>query len=184
MPTPIALPDPSEHAPYWSGYIAAARASMGAEGLDDVRALLGRQCDALDALVAHVDDARAGMGYAPGKWSLKESLLHVADTERIFAYRALRIGRGDATPLASFEQDDYVPTSRANMRTLPDVLAELRAVRGASMALVNSFDDDAIARIGTASGRPVSVRALCWVIAGHVAHHIAITRDRYLPALA
>ena len=141
------------------------------------------QCDEIESLVRGISDDQANKGYAPGKWSLKESIVHICDAERIFAYRALRIGRGDETPLASFEQDDYVPTSRANMRSTADILAEFRAVRGASLALLNSFDDEAIARVGTASDRLFTTRALCWIMAGHAAHHVGLTRDRYVPAL-
>lgn len=183
MPSTIARPDASEHAPYYSTYINAAADTLQRTGKSDIRDLMEGQCDEIAALVRDISDQSANNGYAPGKWSLKESIVHICDAERVFTYRALRIGRGDQTPLASFEQDDYVPTSRANTRTLTDILAEFRAVRAASLTLINSFDDDAIARLGTASDRPVSTRALCWMIAGHAAHHVGLTRDRYVPAL-
>lgn len=183
MRATISRPDPSEHAPYYSTYINAAAATLEKNGQTDIRDLMIGQCDELEDLVRNISDEAANSGYAPGKWSLKESLVHLNDAERVFSYRALRIGRGDATPLASFEQDDYVPTSRANSRSMADILAEFRAIRSASLALVNSFDDDAIARVGTASDRLFSTRALCWIIAGHAAHHVGLTRDRYVPAL-
>lgn len=179
----ISLPDASEYAPYYSTYINATAATLERTRKSDIRDLLEGQCDEIAAIVRDISDDAANNGYAPGKWSLKESIVHMCDTERVFAYRALRIARGDGTPLASFEQDDYVPTSRANTRTMVDILAEFRVIRSASLALINSFDDDAIARVGTASDRPVSTRALCWIIAGHAAHHVGLTRERYVPAL-
>ena len=118
--------------------------------------------------------------YAPGKWTLAESLLHVADTERVFAYRALRVSRGDQTPLPGFDQDPWVPLSGADRRTLADILTEIEAVRNANLHLIRAFDDAAASRMGTASGNPVSVRALVWIIAGHFAHHLELTRTRYL----
>ncbi|MBC8090169.1 MAG: DinB family protein [Phycisphaerae bacterium] len=183
MRSTIARPDASEHAPYYGTYINAAASTLERTGQDDIRDLMLGQCDEIEALVRGISDEQANHGYAPGKWSLKESIVHICDAERVFAYRALRIARGDETPLSSFEQDDYVPTSRANARTMTDILSEFRAVRGASLALLNSFDNDAIARTGTASDRLFSTRALCWIMAGHAAHHVALTRDRYVPAL-
>jgi hypothetical protein len=183
MRAPITRPDIREHAAYAVTYVEAAAAALAASGLDDVRDLLTPQCDTLEALVANVRDDKANSGYAPGKWSLKESILHMADAERVFTYRALCIGRGDKAPLASFEQDAYVPESRANARSLADLLAEFRAQRAATITLVNSFDAAAIAQLGHVGTAAVSVRAVCWIIPGHAAHHIALTRDRYLPAL-
>ena len=100
--------------------------------------------------------------------------------ERVFAYRLLRVARGDKTPLPAFDHDAWVPESRASRRTLADILTELGAVRSATLALVRSIDDQAAAQVGTASGNPISVRALAWMIAGHFAHHLEITRTRYL----
>lgn len=179
----IDRPAPTEHAEFARTYVEATAAALASSGLGDVRDLLASQCDALEALVAGISDEQANAGYAPGKWSLKESIVHMSDTERVFSYRAMRVSRGDKTSLPGFEQDDYVPESRANRRTLADVLAEFRAVRGATLALINSFDAPALEKSGTASGNPVTARALCWIIAGHAAHHVVITRDRYVPAL-
>lgn len=176
----IDRPAEGECAPYFEKYIAAAAASMHAGGHADVQALLAAQPAQWHALL---DAAPASLGqfaYAPGKWTLAESLVHVSDTERVFAYRLMRIARGDRTPLPGFEQDDWVPESRANRRSLSDVLAELDAVRTATLALVSSLDDAAVAQVGTASGREVSARALVWMIAGHQAHHLEITRTSYL----
>jgi hypothetical protein len=130
--------------------------------------------------MASVPEAKASHAYAPGKWTLGESLVHVSDTERVFSYRLLRIARGDRTPLPGFEQDDWVPTSRAGRRSLADVLGEMYAVRAATLALVRSLDEEAINESGMASGKDVTARALVWMIAGHMQHHFVLTRDRYL----
>lgn len=184
MRPPIAHPDSSEHAEFARTYVNATEAALTATGLTDVRDLLASQCDALESLVGRFSDNQANCGYGPGKWSLKESIVHMSDTERVFSYRAMRIARGDKTSLPGFEQDDYVPESRSNRRSLADILAEFRAIRGATLALVNSLDEAALDQTGTASGSPVTARALCWIISGHAAHHLVITRDRYVPALA
>jgi uncharacterized damage-inducible protein DinB len=170
-------PEASEYNPYYATYINKVPG-------DDVLAVLERQGDELDALVAPLDDTRALSRYAPGKWTVKEVLGHIADTERIMAYRMLRIARGDTTPLASFDQDAYIPTARSDERSLSDLRAELRAVRAATLTLANSLDDEAWARMGTASDKPISARALAYIIAGHMEHHAGILRDRYLSAPA
>lgn len=176
----IDRPAEGECAPYFEKYIAAAAASITAGGHADVHALLAAQPAEWHALLDAVPDSLGQYAYAPGKWTLAESLVHVSDTERVFAYRLLRIARGDRTPLPGFEQDDWVPESRANRRSLRDVLAELDAVRAATLTLVASLDEAAVAQTGTASGREVTARALVWMIAGHQAHHLDITRQHYL----
>lgn len=178
--TQIARPRADEHAPYYGAYIDAAERTIAARGLTDVVALLDVQRHDWQALMATVPDTRAAFAYAPGKWTLAESLVHVSDTERVFAYRLLRIGRGDTTPLPGFEQDEWVPASRAGARTLADILAEMLTVRDATLTLVRSLDGQAVAQQGTASGKAVTARALVWMIAGHMQHHLELTRDRYL----
>jgi uncharacterized damage-inducible protein DinB len=182
MPPVIARPEPTEHAPYAILYVEAAERALVETGNDDIITLLHDQPDQLRELLtsAFADDATARQRYAPDKWTLGESLVHMADTERVFAYRALRIARGDQTPLASFDQDAWVPHSRADRRSLADILDEIDAVREATLALALSLDRDAVTATGTAGTVTVSVRALLWIIAGHFAHHIGITRDRYL----
>jgi len=182
MTANITRPLPTEHAPYASLYVDTAARAMAELGNDDIITLLHDQPDQLRELLtsAFADDVTARQRYAPDKWTLGESLVHMADTERVFAYRALRIARGDQTPLAGFEQDEWVPHSRADRRSLADILDEIDAVREATLALALSLDREAVAAIGTAGGVTVSVRALIWIIAGHFAHHIAVTRDRYV----
>jgi len=118
--------------------------------------------------------------YAPDKWTIKEVILHVIDSERIFAYRALRIARGDQTPLPGFEQDDYVPLSNANERSPESIISEYKAVRNATLAMFKNFDEGMLQRMGTASDSPVSVLALGFIIAGHEQHHANILSERYL----
>lgn len=117
--------------------------------------------------------------YAPDKWSVKEVLVHLTDTERVFAYRALRIARGDGTPLPGFEQDDYIRPADLAPRTLENVKAELRAVREASVTLFRGLTDEALLRTGTASGVTFTPRGIACIIAGHELHHRTILEERY-----
>lgn len=144
---------------------------------------LQQQPQELRRLVGSLTDEQAHFAYASGKWTIKEMLVHVIDTERIFAYRALRIARGDQQPLAGFDQDEYVPNSGANERSLESILKEYDAVRAATLSLFESFQPAAYDRMGVASGFPVSVRALAYILPGHEAHHLHILQERYLPHL-
>lgn len=118
--------------------------------------------------------------YAENKWTIKDILLHLIDAERIFAYRALRIGRGDKTPLAGFEENDYVPNAGANSRTLESLLEEFQWVRKATLCLFKNFSDEQLLYLGTASDHAISVRAIGFVISGHQNHHLRIIQERYL----
>lgn len=118
--------------------------------------------------------------YERGKWTIKELISHIIDGERIFAYRILRVSRGDTTPLEGFVQNDYIATSNANNRTFADMLDEFELNRRGNMLMVKNIDDATSKLMGTASGVPVSARALTYIMAGHVEHHLAIFRDRYL----
>ena len=160
----ITRPETSEFNPYYAGYVA--RVPDG----DPVR-LLRTDLDAARAFYAGIGDARAAAPYAPGKWTVKDVLLHVADTERVMAYRALRAVRGDATPLPGFEQDDYVRTGAANGRTVASLLDELAAVRAATVALFDTVDAEAATRAAVANGAPVTARALLYIVLGHERHH-------------
>lgn len=169
----IPRPDPSEYAPYYRRYVDAVP-----DG--DLLDTLGTSVDETRALLDEVGEAGAGRRYAEGKWSVREVVGHVADTERVMAYRALRIARGDATPLAPFDENAYAAASGADRRTLADLAAELAHVRAATLDLLRPLDAEALGRSGVASGSPVTVRALAWIIAGHEAHHRRILRERYL----
>lgn len=173
MMTIPARPRPGEYDPYYETYISKVEDGS-------LLATLGLLRDETAAVLAGLTKAQADYRYAEGKWSLKEVIGHVADAERIFAYRALRIARGDETPLASFNENTYVPASGCDRRTLPEIAHEFRAVREATIALLASFDPAAWLRVGTASGKRVSVRALGYIIAGHERHHLGVLRERYL----
>jgi hypothetical protein len=146
---------------------------------EDIVAVLASQRDQVLAWLAGIDEGRGDYRYAPGKWSVKEVVGHLCDTERVFAYRALRIGRGDTTPLPSFDDQAYVAEVRAGDRSLADLSAEWGDVRRATTALFRHLPAVAWERRGIASDQPISVRALGYIIAGHVRHHLEILESRY-----
>lgn len=166
-------PAPAEHAEYYGKYI-----SLVPDG-DYFAALEKITADTL-AQLQSVSEEKSLHRYAPGKWSIRESWLHVTDTERIMSYRALRIARGDQKPLAGFDQDPYVALSAADKRTWRSILDEYQAVRKSSLAMFRNFPNDAWARSGTASNNPVTVRALAYIVAGHDLHHRKILTEKYL----
>ena len=166
-------PSAGEYAEFYAGYVKRVPAG-------DVVATIRDQLAETLTLLRGVDPSRTTSGYAPGKWSIRDVVLHMADTERVMAYRALRIARGDATPLASFDENAWTPMAGANARTMDSLLAELDATRRATVAMLEGLPAEAWARVGTASGKSVSVRALAWIIAGHERHHVAVIRERYL----
>jgi hypothetical protein len=171
----IATPRPKtdEYAPAFAGYVARI-----AEDEDVVPVLAGQLDQVLD-LLGRIGEVRGDYRYAPGKWSTKEVVGHLSDTERVFAYRALRIGRGDATPLPSFDDQAYVAELRTDDRTLADFAAEWSTVRRATLALLRNLPARGWSRRGTASDQPISVRALAYVIGGHVRHHVEVLQARY-----
>ncbi|MGH2667933.1 MAG: DinB family protein [Gemmatimonadales bacterium] len=173
MTATIARPEATEYAPFYGTYV-----SKVPEG--DLLEALEAQRRETQALLKAIPEAKALHRYAPGKWSVKEVVGHLADTERVFCYRALRFARGDQTPLAGFDEKAYVPAGGFDARPVADLAAELDAVRRATIALLGSLDAAALARRGTADGKEVSVRALAYIIAGHERHHFAILRERYL----
>ena len=173
MPPPsIPRPAADEAAPYYHGYIAKVPGENIGEQLVD-------QLAEVERLFGPLDDPAALARHAAGKWSIKEILGHLIDTERIFAYRLLRIARGDATPLPGFDQNAYVPAGRFDERPLRALAAEFRAVRLSSLALVSGLPPASWSRVGEASGHPVSARALVYIMVGHVTHHLGVLRERY-----
>lgn len=170
------LPEAGEYAAYYAGYVGRVPAG-------DLLAHLERQGRATAAAVRALAPAQLAARYAPGKWSAAEVLGHVSDSERIFAYRALRIGRGDETPLPGFDQDRYAPAGAYDRRGAADIAAELESVRRATLTLLRGLPEEAWGRRGTASGNPVSLRALAHIIAGHELHHLEALRARYGLAL-
>lgn len=153
----------------------------------DPLALLSVQPTALHQLLAGLTEEQAQLRYAPGKWSIRQVVLHMADTERIFAHRALRFARADAQPLPGFDENQYAAHSGADERSLAGLLAgllaEYAAVRLATLALFGSFTPEQLRRSGSANGLPVTVHALLYMLAGHEAHHAAILAERYLPLI-
>ena len=168
-----AKPAPSEYALYFGTYI-----NLVPEG--SIVAILTEQLAATAAFYRDIPEEKSLLRYAPGKWSLKETLLHIIDAERIFSYRALRFARNDSTPLPGFEQDDYVAASHADGREWNSLIEEFEVVRGATIALFESLSGEEWMRRGTSSGVEISVRALAYAIAGHVIHHQAIIERHYL----
>lgn len=164
---------PSEFNPYYTTYINLV------ETLDIVEALQHNYQAFITQLQA-IPKEKELYAYLPGKWTIKELILHIIDAERIFAYRALRIARMDATPLAGFEEDDYVKYSNANARSMDSLLQEFKAVRQSTIALFQSFTDEMLVHKGTASNSVVSVRAIGFIIAGHCIHHLSVLQQRYL----
>ena len=170
----IPRPEPSEYLAYYETYIS----KVPAKG--SLLTILEDQRRETQQLLAGLSETKALHRYAPGKWSIKEVVGHVADTERVFCYRALAFGRADANSLPGFDEKAWVPAGRFDARSLQGLAAELDAVRRATIALFSGLDGDALARRGTANNNPITVRALAWIIAGHERHHVAILRERYL----
>lgn len=169
-------PGADEFAPYYRPYVA-----LVPEG--GIVGILARQIDETVALLSGLTEAQAEHAYAEGKWTIKEVVGHLTDSERVFAYRALRFARGDATELASFDENAYVPGGEFGARPFAELLDELQIVRRATVALLGGLPEAAWTRRGRASGVEVSVRALATIIAGHELHHRAILTDRYLPGI-
>ncbi len=163
----------SEHIPYFGLYIGKAPETTILEGLETgLTKVLG--------ILNTYPREKHNYRYAEGKWTVKDMLQHIIDTERIFSYRALRIARGDKSPLPGYEQDDYVGPSKANDRSFDDLLEDYKRSRGNTVALFKSFDNEMLAQIGTASGGPMSARAAGYIIVGHELHHMEVLLERYL----
>ena len=172
MPT-YARPAADEYAPFYAGYVA--RVPDG-----DLLRTLTEQGRETVALLRTIPEQRGTHRYAPEKWSIKDVVLHMADAERVFAYRALRFARRDQTPLPSFDENEWARTAGADRRALSDLVNELELVRSATLQLLRGLDDEAVGQRGTASGKEMTTRAMAWIIAGHERHHVAILRERYL----
>ena len=176
-PGAIRRPEASEYQPFHEAYIS--QVPVGA----DPREVLRRQAFEVQAAFSLLSEEQAATAYAPGKWTIKQMLLHMIDTERVFGYRALRFARADAQALPGFDQDEYVANSNAGERPMSSLLLEYAAVRAGTLALFDSLTADQIDRVGQANDAPVSVRALLFIVPGHERHHLNIFRERYLPAL-
>lgn len=172
----VARPEAGEYAPYYEKYIALV------PGNDILDALETQRLQMIQLFAAR-SERDGNFRYAPDKWTVKEVLGHIGDTERIFAYRILRIARADRTPMEGFEQDDYVRNAAFNKRPLAGLAEEFALVRSATIALLRGIEKEAWLRRGIANKNEVSVRALAFIIAGHELHHRGILEERYFPAI-
>lgn len=166
-------PQENEYAAYYSGYV-----SLVPEG--DILTILSEQVIETASLVRSIPESAGNFRYAPETWSIKELVGHIIDSERVFAYRALCIARGDKTPLAGFDEKEYIRNASFDRFSLEDLIAELESVRKSTLFLFKHLDENAWRRTGTANENSVTVRALAYIIAGHERHHCNILRDRYL----
>ncbi len=171
----ITRPEASEYAPYYDRYISLVRGN-------DILGTLETQRRQMLLLLSGRDEADGDFRYAPDKWSAKEMLGHVCDTERIFAYRALCFSRGDITPIAGFEQDDYIRNAPFGRRPLAETIEDYIAIRRTTLTLFRNLDDAAWMRRGPANKNEITVRALAYLIAGHELHHYRILEQKYFSA--
>ncbi len=167
-----ARPEASEYATFYAGYVARVPE-------DDILSVLARQKHEIADLAGSLPAAKESFRYAEGKWSVREVLGHLIDGERVFGYRAFCFSRGEQAALPGFDENQYVAAARSDTIPLRELVAELGVVRDANLAFLHRLDGDAWTRTGTASGKPVSVRALAWIMAGHPRHHLAMLRERY-----
>src|SRR5882762_2504490 len=165
-------PAESEYAPYYQSYIEQVSEP-------EILPVLRSQLDDLDLLLGSVAPERETYRYAEGKWSMREIAGHLIDGERVFGYRAFCIARGESRNLPGFDEKEYMLSAPYNQIDLEDLLSELRLVRLANIAMLRNLDEQAWLRIGTANDAQVSVRALAFIMAGHVRHHMGVLRERY-----
>jgi hypothetical protein len=168
----MSRPLETEYAPYYGAYIAYVSE-------DEILPVLRSQIDELDVLLDRVTPEHETYRYAEGKWSIREIVGHLIDGERVFGYRALCIARGDTRSLPGFDQDEYMADAPYDRVELEDLLSEFRLVRLSNIAMFRNLDEAAWTRIGTANDAPVSVRALAFIMAGHVRHHMGVLRSQY-----
>lgn len=173
MNTMLDRPEETEYFAYYGKYVSLVPDN-------NILEVLSSQLDETLALLRSIPETHEAFRYAEGKWSVRELVGHIIDTERIFAYRALRFARNDATPLPGYEQDDYIRNASFDACSLADLATEFESVRRSTLFLFKHLDGEAWMRRGVASDNEVSVRALAYIIAGHELHHRGILRDRYL----
>lgn len=170
----MTAPQPGEYSPFAANYVSLASIHH------DVINLLSQLKDSTYKTFTQLPAETVDYAYGPDKWTIKQMLGHMIDTERVFSYRAYCISRGDKTPFPGFEQDDYVANTDLSHRTMQGLSEEFKLLREANLAFINTLTDEQIERIGTASNHPVSVKALLYMIAGHELHHLNILKERYL----
>ena len=165
-------PQADEYPVFYKGYVDTVK--------DDVLAELEHQIESFTTLLKGIPLEKSGFSYAEGKWTIVELLGHILDTERIMAYRALRIARNDSTPLPGFEENDYVANAHFADRSLDSMREEFEHLRKANLFLIKSFNETDFSRVGISNDKPISVKALVFIMAGHLNHHIRILKERYL----
>jgi hypothetical protein len=170
----ISVPPSHELSSYYQSYLKYISADA------DLLSLIKEQALSTQHFLATIPADKESFVYAPGKWRLKEVVGHICDAERILSYRALRISRNDKTPLAGFEENLYTPNSNYQSRSLRNIAEEFATVRQASISLFSNMSDEMFDRRGFANDSDVSVRAICFFIAGHERHHLQVIKDRYL----
>jgi hypothetical protein len=175
MTLTFTVPSLDEYAPFYADYIQ--RASQR----EDIHHALSNQIEEILNVLDSLTDAQAGFKPGPEEWSIKEVIGHLNDVERVFSYRLLRISRNDATPLPGFEQNDFVRAAAFDSTPLKDLASEFEFLRRANILAIRHMNDEMINRRGTASGMTVSARALIYMMVGHVDHHMASLREKYLP---
>ena len=173
----IPRPTPFDYAPFYGPYVAAVPDAV------DVRFMLEAQIEEVRGLFGPLSEAQGLHRYAEGKWSLKELLGHLTDADRVFGYRALCVGRGEAKPLPGFDEDAYVAAARFDARPMAALIAEFVLTRQANLALFDSLDETAWNRIGNANSVQVKACGFPYFCAGHAAHHLKVIRERYLTSL-
>ncbi|HSL89547.1 MAG TPA: DinB family protein [Ignavibacteriaceae bacterium] len=166
-------PAENDYAPYYKSYIEKIQG-------DDILKILLHQTKECQNILNSFPEHKGNYRYAEGKWTVKQVIGHIMDTERVFTYRALCIARGEKQQLPGFEQDDYINTGKFESRNLFELIYELRLLRESNLLLFKSFDDEMLNRRGTASGYEVTVNALLFMIAGHMQHHLDILKERYI----
>ena len=165
-------PQPDEYGSFHKTYIDKAK--------DDVLAELEEQLLSFSSFLKSIPSDKENFAYAEGKWTVKEILGHIIDTERIMAYRLMRVARNDDTPLPGFKENSYVQNAHFSSQVFTTMIDEFKAVRNANLFLFKSLSEEELDRRGIASNLPVSVRSLLFIIAGHLNHHIAVIKERYL----
>ena len=173
----ITSPTPDEYAGFYAGYVQRAQAR------GDVPAALPKQIEEVKSALGNLTDEQALFRDAPKEWSIKQVMGHLNDVERVFSYRLLRISRNDPTPLPGFEQDDYVREAGFDNHPLQELIQEFEHLRRANILAIKNMSDESTLQIGTASGAPVSARALSYMLVGHVDHHMASLQEKYLPGI-
>jgi hypothetical protein len=166
-------PNANEYAPYYERYVSLV-------GGEDIEQILAAQAPDSITLFSRFSEEKGEFRYAPGKWSVKEVIGHLTDSERVFAYRALRIARADQTPLEGFEQDDYVKNGPFSQISVAALIEEFAHVRSATTSLFRNLTGEEWSRRGVANKVEVTVRGLAFIIAGHELHHRKILEERYL----